>query len=195
LFCGIRRKIGQAVARQRFIIASVIALALVVGVNASATHIPQTPPVIVLDSKSPTQRAVLGSFCVDAPTGEEELGVTLCADAPDPEPRWLSVVRPGERVTIWFRKTLSVSGTVYVYKRGCEDQPPRRTFELTGPRTGWNVPSGFRGRFELDLFASEFATVDGRHGDTGAALGMLVSKKRDRGLIPNRGRLACGEPH
>jgi hypothetical protein len=178
------------------ILASVTALTLVVGGSASATHIPQRPPVIVLDSKSPNQRSDWGSFCVSVPPDPgDSVGVTLCAEAPDdPEPRSLSVVRPGERITIVFRKTKDVSGTVGVYKRGCEDQPPRRTLEITHPRTQWRVPSFFRGRFEISLFAY-FATVDGRSGSTQGALGFFVSKKRERGLIPNRGRLDCGEPY
>lgn len=176
------------------IIPSVIALALVVTVNGGATHVPQRPPVIVLESKSPNQRAVWGSFCVSVPPEPgESVGVTLCADGFDPEPRSLSVVRPGERIRIVFRRTEKVSGSVAIYKRGCENQPPRATFELTRARTRWRVPRKFRGRFELSIFA-DFATVDGRYGDTDGALGLIVSKERERGRIVNGDRLRCGEP-
>jgi hypothetical protein len=111
---------------------------------------------------------------------------------PYPEPRSLSVVRPGERIKIVFRKTTEVSGGVAVYKRGCENQPPRATFKLTRARSRWTVPRWFRGRFELSLYA-RFATVDGRSGSTDAALGLFVGKERDRGLVKNRDRLDCGE--
>ena len=180
--------------RQRLLmVGSVIALALVLGVNASATHVPQRPPVIVLDSRSPNQRAVWGSFCVAMPPepGESVPGPQLCADAAvGPEPRWLSVVRPGERITLRFRQTLEASGDVFVYKRGCERAQPRWTFAITGPETKWRVPPWSRGRFELSLGAT-FATVDGRSGDTSAALGILSSKTHERGLLPNRDRLTC----
>jgi hypothetical protein len=129
------------------------------------------------------------------PPNEDGTGVTLCADmADDPEPRWLSVVRPGERITIRLRKTTSAEGQVFVYARGCEDRPARRSFEIAGRKTTWVVPRWFGSkRFELSLWF-EFATVDGRRGDTEASLGMLVSKTRDRALVRNRDSLDCGEP-
>ena len=178
------------------VIPSLVALALVIPGNGDATHVPQRPPVIVLESKSPDQRAVWGSFCVSVPPEPgDSVVVTLCADMlDDPEPRSLSVARPGERITVAFRRTKKVSGGVAIYKRGCENRPPRATFELKRARTRWRVPRAFRGRFELSIFA-DFATVDGRSGDTEAALGLLVGKKRDRGLIANRDRLDCGEPY
>jgi hypothetical protein len=158
-------------------------------------EIPQRPPVISLRSKSPRQRGVWGTFCVTMPPNKDGVSVSLCADAADdPEPRWLSVVRPGERIVIWLRKTTSASGTVFVYARGCEDRPARRTFKITGRRTAWVVPPGFGAKsFELSLWF-EFTTTDGRYGDTEAALGILVSNTRERDLVPNRNRLDCGEP-
>lgn len=166
-----------------------IALAALVGFFALAlagTASAQTPPVVTLVSKSPPQEAVWGSYCVSVEW-------TLCADYPNVEPRWLSVVRPGERVTIVFEKTKSVTGDVWVHKRGCEDDPPKRTFAITRARTRWTVPRSFRGRFELNLEAAEFRTVDGRAGDMSATLGILVSKTRPESLVRNRGLLACGE--
>jgi hypothetical protein len=129
------------------------------------------------------------------PPNKDGVSVSLCADAADdPEPRWLSVVRPGERIVIWLRKTTSASGTVFVYARGCEDRPARRTFKITGRRTAWVVPPGFGAKsFELSLWF-EFTTTDGRYGDTEAALGILVSNTRERDLVANRNRLDCGEP-
>jgi hypothetical protein len=183
--------------RQRLVIvASVIGLAFMVASNAGATHVPQRPPVIVLDSGSPNQRAVWGTFCVTVPPDPgKSVYVTLCADAADDsEPRRLSVVRPGERITIAFRKTKKVRGIVGVYKRGCEDEPPRATFKLRSAKTRWVVPREFRWRFELSIFA-RFETRDGRSGDTEAALGLFVSTTRERGLLPNRDRLDCGEPY
>jgi hypothetical protein len=160
--------------------------------------IPQRPPVVNLRSGSPWQRGVWGTFCVSVPLGDDGTGVTLCADlADDPEPRWLSVVRPGERIEIFLRKTTSASGSVSVYARGCEDRPARRSFRIRGPRTAWVVPRLWGSktkRFELSL-GFQFAMEDGRSGDTQAALGIFVSKTRDRGLVLNRNSLDCGEPY
>lgn len=163
--------------------------------SAVAGDIPQRPPIVNLVSESPRQRGVWGTFCVAMPPNEDVPGPVLCADAADdPEPRWLSVVRPGERLTIRLRKTTSAEGEVFVYARGCEDRPARRGFEIAGRKTTWVVPRWFGSkRFELSLWF-EFATVDGRRGDTGASLGLLVSKTRDRALVRNRDSLDCGEP-
>jgi hypothetical protein len=163
-----------------------LVVAALAGAASASAAVPQTPPVIKLLSGSPAQRAVWGSFCVTVTDDH----VHLCVDGVNPEPRWLSVVRPGERITLRFRQTLEASGDVFVYKRGCERAQPRWTFAITGPETRWRVPPWSRGRFELSLGAT-FATVDGRSGDTSAALGILSSKTRERGLLPNRDRLAC----
>jgi hypothetical protein len=192
--------------RRSLIIVWAVASVLAAGIPATEPRtaraslisgdIPQRPPVVTLVSKSPPQRGVWGSFCVFMPPDEEGSSVGLCADfADDPEPRRLSVVRPGERVTMLLRKTTSASGRVSVYARGCEDRPARRTFEIKGRRTSWVVPRRSRPgrRFELAL-GFEFETVDGRRGDTEASLGMLVSKTRDRALVRNRDSLDCGEP-
>jgi hypothetical protein len=163
--------------------------------SVASGEIPQRPPVVSLRSKSPRQRGVWGSFCVTMPPNKDGVSVGLCADAPDdPEPRWLSVVRPGERIVIWLRKTTSASGSVFVYARGCEDRPARRTFKITGRRTAWVVPRGFSSKsFELSL-SFEFKTTDGRYGETDAALGILVNETRERELVANRNSLDCGEP-
>jgi hypothetical protein len=189
------------------VVVLVVALALAAGafatkpgtarahvVAAVAGDIPQRPPVVNLRSRSPWQRGVWGTFCVFVPD-EDGGGVSLCADAADdPEPRWLSVVRPGERIAIFLRKAATASGAAFVYPRGCEDRPARRSFEIAGRRTTWVVPprSGPK-RVELSLWF-RFTTVDGRVGDTDAALGILVSRTRARGLVPNRNSLDCGEP-
>jgi hypothetical protein len=188
------------------IIVLVVASALAVGIlgtkpeNAGAYvvsgEIPQTPPVVQLHSKSPRQRGVWGTFCVAMPADEDGVLVVLCSDNfDDSEPRWLSVVRPGERILIWLRKTESATGRVSVYARGCENRPPRRSFRIRGEKTTWVVPRWFGSkRFELSL-SFQFRTVDGRQGGTEAALGILVSKTRDRGLVRNHRSLDCGEPY
>jgi hypothetical protein len=166
------------------------------GAYVVAGEIPQRPPVVDLLSKSPRPRGVWGSFCVVMPPNEDGVVVALCSDAfDDPEPRWSSVVRPGERILIWLRKTESATGRVSVYARGCENRPPRRSFRIRGEKTTWVVPRWFGSkRFELSL-SFQFRTVDGRNGDTAAALGILVSKTRDRGLVRNHRSLDCGEPY
>jgi hypothetical protein len=154
---------------------------------AVAASSSQRPPPIVLRSTAGRQRAVQGSFCV---TGPVEGGwVTLCADTIDPEPRWLSVVRPKERVTIRVRGATSARGVVVVHPRGCENRIAR-TFYIRRSTKRWVVQLE-PGRYELDVSISEFTTSDGRSGDTTAALGLLVSETRATDVIPANGSLAC----
>jgi photosystem II stability/assembly factor-like uncharacterized protein len=153
---------------------------------------PQAPPPIFLVSEAGFQRAAQGSFCLTI-TNDDGTGIGLCADTVDPEPRRLSIVRPGERVTIRLRGATFAAGRVSVHPRGCEDRV-RWRFRLTGPTTRWTVPRISRPekRFELDVSAV-FRTADGRSGDTWGTLGLLVSKTRARDVIPAGDSLACGQ--
>lgn len=155
--------------------------------------IPQRPPPVFLVSRAGSQRSVQESFCVHI-SYDDGTGLGLCADTTDLEPRRLSVVRPGERITIRLRGAKTVEGEVAVYPRGCEDRA-RWSFAITGRTTHWTVPRTIRRerRFELDLFAY-FTTGDGRSGDTSNTLGLLVSRTRPRDVIRAGRSLACGEP-
>jgi hypothetical protein len=147
----------------------------------------QTPPVVVLRSEAGVQRAVQGSYCVTVPTGTGF--VFGCADLVDPEPRWLSVVRPKEGVVIRVRRTDVARGVVLVHPRGCESRTVE-TFKIRRPTTRWHVRLD-PGRYELEVSISEFVATDGRFGDTTAALGLLVSESRPLGFVPARDSLAC----
>jgi RTX calcium-binding nonapeptide repeat (4 copies) len=155
--------------------------------------IPQRPPPVFLVSRAGSQRSVQESFCVHI-SYDDGTGLGLCADTTDLEPRRLSVVRPGERITIRLRGATSAEGEVAVYPRGCEDRA-RWSFAITGRTTHWTVPRTIRReqRFELDLFA-DFTTGDGRQGDTSNTVGLLVSRARRREIIRAGTSLACGEP-
>jgi hypothetical protein len=116
------------------------------------------------------------------------------------EPRRLSVVRPGERIIIRFRGAATMRGSGGVYRNGCEQRAPRRSFAVRGPRVVWRVPRRFKpgSRFELNV-GGEFtmATSDGTSvsGQTSWSFGLLVVKNRSRPFVRNRGSLACGEPY
>lgn len=161
--------------------------------TVSADPSKQRPPRIVLKSKAGLQRAVWGSFCVTVP--DDGMAVVLCVETLDSPPRRLSVVRPGEWVTLRFRETTSVTGEVSVQRGLCQGKVVR-SFAIENPRTVWRVPRRFRSgrQFELSLGA-EFAMADGRTGSTEASLGLLVSTTRRRAVIPIRHHeSACGLP-
>jgi hypothetical protein len=154
---------------------------------AGAASPAQRPPIIVLRSEAGIQRAVQGSYCVTAPT--EGGFVSMCALLVDPEPDWMSVVRPKERVTIRVRRSATARGVVFVHARGCQDQTIE-TFKIRKPTTRWHVGLD-PGRYELEIEISEFVATDGSFGDTSAALGLLVSENRTQRLVPARDKLAC----
>jgi hypothetical protein len=131
---------------------------------------------------------VQGNYCITVPTGSGF--VIECADLVDPEPDWLSVVRPKEWVDIRVRRSATARGVVLVYAGGCEDQIID-TFNIRKPTTRWHVGLD-PGRYELEVRISEFEAIDGRFGDTSATLGLVVSENRTQRLVPARDKLACG---
>jgi hypothetical protein len=158
-----------------------LALAIVVPGAAWATH-RQDPPPVDLESKAGLQRAVQETFCVSAPPDPgQTTGVTRCVDTVDLPPRRLSVVRPGEVVTISFRGATSISeGSAAVRVLGRRSYVYR--FRLAGPSTRWRVRLRPRA-YEVEVFA-RFETADGRAGDTSATLGLLVARDRPLAIVP-----------
>jgi hypothetical protein len=187
---GAKLALTKALATNRLIAAlGAIAFGLAGPAVVDATGAPtQTPPLVVLRSAAGVQRAAQGSYCVTVPTGTGF--VQGCADLVDPEPDWLSVVRPKERFVIRVRRTDLARGVVLVHPRGCENRTVE-TFKIRRPTTRWHV-SLDPGRYELEVRISEFVATDGGFGDTSAALGLLVSESRPLGFVLARDSLACG---
>jgi hypothetical protein len=159
------------------------------------------PPPIVLVTEAGRQEAVQGSYCITkvSPSGE---GEGVCADTAFPHPRELSVVRPGEQVTIEIAgASLRTNGgcspacasTVTVHPLGCGPEQAVASFELESASMAWVVdlePGGY----ELVAFAY-FETGDGSSGDTSGGLGVLVDPDREPAIIPVDERLAvCPYP-
>ena len=142
---------------------------------ALARHL-QHPPPIILTTKTDTQRAAQGSYCVAAPAHDGSgTGGGICAYSDDVSPRRLSVVRRGALVTISFRGATSVTeGVASVHVLGRERH--FRTFALTGPKTRWRARLR-PGKYEIEVFA-HFETTDGRYGDTSGSLGLHVRRAK-----------------
>ena len=161
--------------------AALLAATLVLAIPAPATH-RKDPPPTVLVTKAGTQRAAQESSCVELFSHEDgTLVQSMCGDTPDLPPRRLSVVRPGEVVTIAFRGAIEISdGSAAVRLLGKRRSISR--FELPAPRTRWRVRLR-PGAYEVELFA-RFRTADGRGGDTSASLGLVVDRKRKLEIVP-----------
>lgn len=126
---------------------------------------PRMPPAIELVSEAGRQRAAPGSYCVDDP----QAGVGECVDYEAPAgPEQLSVVRPGETVTIALVGSSAVEGSASVRRLGCEEEVVSVPL---GPETRWEVDLE-PGAYELQIFTTfEAGTAS---GDTSGVLGLLV---------------------
>jgi hypothetical protein len=128
------------------------------------------PPKIVLTSHAGIQMATLGSYC--GPSN----GAMMCADTPEPHPTEVSVVRPGEAVSIRLVGHRVLSGSqISVKPYGCA-QDVLETFRLDpgNEATTWEV-SLEPGEFELHVFA-RFAYGEALRGDVSGALGLRVDE-------------------
>lgn len=147
------------------------------------------PPPIVLVTDAGRQEAVQGSYCVThvSESGEEQ---GVCADAAFVHPTQLSVVGPGEAVTIEVSDaTVTVpesssdgSSTVAVYPLGCGPDRAVADFDLERASMSWAVDLE-PGAYELGVFAY-FETEDGRSGDTYGVLGLLVDPETGPAIVP-----------
>lgn len=148
-------------------------------------------PATVLSSRAGRQHGVQGSYCVSYPVDERDTGrVTQCVDAvPDLHPNRLSVVRPREVVMIAVREATMVTGGAAVFRLGCDDRAIRR-FSLAERTTRWRVRLT-PGAYEIDVFV-RFETADGRSGDTSGLVGLVVSRTRERRIIPAPDSPGCG---
>ena len=144
---------------------------------------PVLPPAIELVSEAGRQRAAPGSYCVDDP----QAGVGQCVDYEAPAgPGQLSVVRPGETVTIAFVGSSAVDGTASVRRLGCDEELVSVPLE---PETRWEV--GLEpGAYELQIFTTFEAGSAG--GDTSGVLGLVVDAAAPLEVRPVGAPVACG---
>jgi len=100
-----------------------------VGVPASSAlqePVPETSPAERPDtsrrrscSSTGEQRATINSYCVVAERGEWSKSAGICVDGTWPHPKRVSVVRPGEEVTVLVGAHVQ-AGSVSVLRLGCE---------------------------------------------------------------------------
>jgi hypothetical protein len=124
---------------------------------------PRRPPTIELVSEAGVQQAVQGSYCINGPDSGE------CVEFEAPAgPEQLSVVRPGEVVTIVVTPASAVEGTASVRRRGCDEE---LTSVVLHPETRWTVDLE-PGAYELQIFTT--FELGSTSGDTSGGLGLLV---------------------
>jgi hypothetical protein len=147
-------------------------------------------PKLVLESSAGSQEAVPGSSCI---TGE---GVGLCSDTGYPRPKQLSIVRPGEMITVSLERAQVVRaaecnggrerdciGVITVHPLGCEKLVAYTIALTAGETTRWKVAIP-PGAYELETFAY-FESDDGRtNGDVSGGFGLYVDSSRSLGVVP-----------
>jgi hypothetical protein len=149
------------------------------------------PPPIVLETEAGRQEAVQGSYCITH-LSEGGLGEGLCVDTLRPHPAELSVVAPGDEITISLPGATIVTeppgcsgpcdSTVSLRPLGCgEEQEATRVLDEDG--LTWTVDLE-PGAYQLDVFVQHFDDGKGMTGDTSGSLGLLVDADRDPAIIP-----------
>jgi hypothetical protein len=147
-------------------------------------------PKLVLESSAGSQEAVPGSSCV---TGQ---GAGVCSDTGYPRPKQLSIVRPGEVITISLEQAQVVRvvdcnggrerdciGVIKVHPLGCEKLVVYTIALEPGKTTRWKVAVP-PGAYELETFAY-FETDDGRTtGDVSGGFGLYVDSSRSLDVVP-----------
>jgi len=159
------------------------------------------PPKLVLESSAGSQVAVPGSSCV---TGQ---GAAVCSDAAYPHPKQLSIVRPGEVITVSLEHAQVVRaegcnggreqdciGVIRVHPLGCEKLVAYTISLEPGKVTRWQVAVP-PGAYELETFAY-FQSDDGRtNGDASGSFGLYVDSSRSTEVVPassvSSDRTAC----
>jgi len=147
-------------------------------------------PKLVLESSAGSQEAVPGSSCI---TGE---GVGVCVDSVYPHPKQLSIVRPGEVITVSLEHAQVVRaegcnggrerdciGVIQVHPLGCEKLVAYTISLEPGKTTRWKVAVP-PGAYELETFA-HFESDDGRtNGDASGSFGLYVDSSRSAEVVP-----------
>jgi hypothetical protein len=143
---------------------------------------PRMPPAIELVSEAGRQRAAPASYCVDDP----QAGVAECVDQEAPAgPEQLSVVRPGETVTIAFVGSSAVDGSASVRRLGCDGELASVPLE---PETRWEVDLE-PGAYELQIFTTFEA--GSASGDTSGVLGLVVDATAPLEVRPAGRAVTC----
>jgi hypothetical protein len=147
-------------------------------------------PKLVLESSAGSQEAVPGSSCI---TGE---GFGACSDTGYPRPKQLSIVRPGEVITVSLEQSQVVRvedcsggrerdciGAIKVHPLGCEKLDAYTISLAPGKATRWKVAVP-PGAYELETFAY-FESDDGRtSGDVSGSFGLYVDSNRSPEVVP-----------
>lgn len=148
--------------------------------ESSSGSAPARPPALELVSDAGRQRAAQGSYCVNGPDSGE------CVEFEAPAgPEQLSVVRPGEVVTIVLTPVSGVDGTASVRRRGCDEQ---LASVVLHPETHWTVDLE-PGAYELQIFTT--FELGSTSGDTSGVLGLLVDADAPLEVRPAGQPVAC----
>ena len=149
-----------------------------------ASSPPLKPPEIVLVSAAGKQIAKQGSYCVvgvDASTGENR---GQCADSTWPHPNRVSVVHPGDGVSVALTDAnVRKEGTVTVLPYGCEHTTVKTIQLNPGEQSTAFAVDLEPGAYELQVFAL-FEADDGRTGDVSGALGLVVAADAPPAIEP-----------
>jgi hypothetical protein len=147
-------------------------------------------PAIVLESVAGRQKAVQESHCVQA-TDSAGTSVGMCGDTPDLDPKRLSVVHPGDTVTISVPgATLSGGSGISIRPLGCHDrQVASVPLETEGVTWTIDLPPG---AYEMQVFVL-FETGEAS-GDSAGSLGLLVDPSREPAVIRARPRFFVCSP-
>jgi hypothetical protein len=159
------------------------------------------PPKLVLESSAGSQEAVPGSSCV---SGQ---GAAVCSDTAYAHPKQLSIVRPGEVITVSLEDAQVVRaegcnvgrerdciGAIRVHPLGCEKLVAYTISLEPGKATRWQVAVP-PGAYELETFAY-FESDDGQTtGDASGSFGLYVDSSRSAEVVPassvSSDRTAC----
>jgi hypothetical protein len=132
------------------------------------------PPAIVLSSAAGKQTAVQESFCVTDPAA----GTGICADTPDLDPEQVSIVGPGEEVSVAFADGGNGELSLAARPLGCTDRELAPIDLVDGQWTVDLEP----GAYELQAFAT-FGDATAPSGDTAGSLGLLVDPDREPAIV------------
>ena len=143
--------------------------------ETSDSPAPIKPPEIALVSAAGKQIALLSTYCVTATDPSTGQGQGGCADGAWPHPRRVTVVHPGDGVSVVLSDaSVGRDGEITVLPLGCEHAVVR-TIPLTAGRQSTAFAVDLEtGAYELQVFAP-FEAADGRSGDVSGGLGLVVA--------------------
>lgn len=144
--------------------------------NARAPHPgPRAPPPIVLASRAGRQMGVLLRYSIETDTGG------YGAEAPPAHPARVTIVRPGEEVSISMRAGGPTQRLVVVRRLGCE-QPALASVVLDAGTPRWRAPRR-PGAYELEVTVPYFKPKRDATGSATWVLGLLVDATRTPAVV------------